>query len=265
MSHSKRAWVLGGLFLLLSQMSFAALDLSTRSFFINPYVGVDGGWRNLDWHESFGEDVFRKDYPELDAYLGVQFHRFFAFEFGHEEAFKRKSDRRVNNDNFGASLGQQFLGFNFADNGLVQNFYTFSEARLSGYHFNLVTFIPLSKCTQVMGLLGGVKQKLHLGTRIFAQQQDNVVEFSEILPIRWSQSKSVLRFGIGVRHFVSPRVGFRLFYLHENTSHYHLTTPVDVVLFTPINSTDNVTAKARSSHRVGLGVVFQFCPTCQEI
>lgn len=215
-----------------------------------PYVGVDASLRNVSFEPSFGREHFRHDYPDTNFYLGTYMHKYLGLEGGYEHSYRQNKNQFYNDS--AAVLG--FTG----NLGLGNQLYI-SDASLGGWHINLLAFWPMLPSTTITGTLGVAWLKMKFETT-FVQNQV-APGFPANRPALWeTDSRALIRVGLGVRHMITEHFGTRLQWTWENTSQLEATIPVGVdsngSIFPNILQ-NNYTVYPKNSHLFGLGFFLQ--------
>lgn len=215
-----------------------------------PYVGVDADLRNISFEPNFGREHFRHDYPDTNFYLGTYMYKYLGIEAGYEYMY-RQQKRQFYNDT------QTVLGFT-GNLGLGDQLYI-SDASLGGWHINLLAFWPVLSSTEITGTLGVAWLKMYFDT-VFIQDQNNPGK-SANRPTQWqTDSRAILRVGLGVRHMITEHFGARLQWIWENTSQLEATVPVGVDsngVILPTILPNNYTVYPKNTHLFGLGFFLQ--------
>jgi|GEM_PF-3096806 len=239
-------------------MGLIALMLSTAAsadgiwdqWEFKPYVGVDGNLRNISFEKNFGREHFRHDYPDTNFFLGTTMHKYLGIEVGYDHMY-RQSKNQFYNDT------QSVLGFT-GNLGLGNQLYI-SDVSLGGWNFNLLGFWPVLPSTTITGTLGVAWLKMKFETT-FIQDQAGP-GFPVNRPALWeTDSRALLRVGLGVRHMITENFGARLQWTWENTSQLEATIPVGVDSNGSIFPTilqNNYTAYPKNTHLFGLGFFLQ--------
>ncbi len=213
-----------------------------------PYVGVDANLRNISFEPSFGREHFRNDYPDTNFYLGTYMHKYLGIEGGYEHMYRQTKNQFYNQS-------QTVLGFT-GNLGLGDQLYI-SDAAMDGWHINLLAFWPVLASTEITGTLGVAWLKMKLETAMI-QSPDGTPAHR---PTMWeTDSRAVLRFGLGVRHMISEHFGTRLQWMWENTSQLEATIPVGIDnngVLNPNILPNNYTVYPKNSHTIGLGFFLQ--------
>lgn len=236
-------------------IGFMAFMLSTAAhatiwdqWEFKPYVGVDANLRNISFEPNFGGEHFRNDYPDTNFYLGTYMHKYLGLEGGYEHTYRQTKNQFYNQS-------QTVLGFT-GNLGLGDQLYI-SDAQMDGWHINLLAFWPVLASTEITGTLGVAWLKMKLETTMI-QGPDGT---SAHRPTMWeSDSRAVIRFGLGVRHMITEHFGTRLQWMWENTSQLEATIPVGIDnngVLNPNILQNNYTVYPRNSQTIGLGFFLQ--------
>lgn len=240
----KRLMLAAGLLSLASTSSFALL----QEWEFKPAVGMDFSMRAWDFDSGFGEEHFREHYPDLNIYLAARFHKYLGLEGGYEQSFRQQKQQFY-------YANAPVLGFRDPANPTEKMY--ISDAFMHGWHINLTGFYPICPKlrTELTGLLGVGWLNAHYTTV-------PVLDVNPATPVaRWdSDTRSVLRLGIGLRQMITDNFGLRLQAVWEDTSKLEASIPVPLGqggFPQPSNPSDFYTVKSDSSYLVGVGFFFQ--------
>lgn len=166
---------------------------------MTPFVGIDYQQRwmngNADWNR-----IFPSSYSGGSVYVGGRWDCF-AVELGYDFSGARR--RTIT---FGS--GQPFFNSNFSG-ATVQ-----SNLQLNGGHIDLIGFVPVVNCLEMMGVVG-------IGY-IYPRLQVNIIggPFSGVTVS--GRGATVARLKFGGNYMVTPCVGVRLLVGWESTEYLRI-------------------------------------------
>lgn len=175
---------------------------------LNPFIGVDyqqtwmkGKESNTDPSVLFGKGQAPKSYPGASIYVGTKFMENVGVEAGFDWTTNKKKNFVYNA--FGAQIGAN------------------TKVRRTGFHFDLIGFLPVADCTELFASIGAgwVKPKITFtpttwnGAAITAAQLARIGETGVT-----SKAKAVLRLGVGASYMITDMIGVRGKLGYETTS-----------------------------------------------
>jgi len=167
---------------------------------ITPVIGIDGNWSWMRT-KSNGADLFPKSYWGASPYIGVRW-----CDFGIEAGYDWMARRNKSNT---FTAGTDVVG------DLVpvgDTWTTRGRARLDGWHADLLGYLCLDECFDLIGTVGFGWKKPHLSVRVTDAAGRTA---SQTLK---GKSKGVFRLGAGAQWMVTDMVGLRALVRWENTS-----------------------------------------------
>jgi opacity protein-like surface antigen len=232
---------------------------------LNPYVGIDGSARHLEWAKSFGEGHFDKDYQNGSAYIGLQLNKYLAVEGGYQRTNRVQKQQFYLGD-LGADTIDPILGFVPAPGERGSRLHI-SEAEMKGVHFNLLGLWPVSDQTTLFVLAGAAWNKFSVSTVPVENVDPALAPLTKAgqQVIRWSSDRqAVLRVGGGLKQKLTSNLAGRIFVIWEDTARLSGSAsgngPDLVQLLNPVAHTDSYTAKSKHSILTGIGVSYYFNP-----
>lgn len=213
-----------------STASFANGIFTEDFFYLQPYAGADAQFRFMSFREGFGAKNFRNRYPQGNLYVGLKFCDYLGIEGGYF------ASADMTRQSF-FTRGEQNIAV--SSSGLMNGFGT---SRIQGWHINAVGFAPLSEtyCLTALAYIGVSQSKL---TARYFIADINGLEFNETL--NFTQSKTILRAGLGLQHMITDCIGVRGLVGWDDTSKFSgLRSPQDL----------NVLVKAKSSIVLSFGI-----------
>ena len=134
MKHIAKSLVVAGAVMAASSVSADVIaDL-------NPYIGAE---YYQAWMKPKGDynKVLPKDFPGATIYVGTKFHENFGIELGYDWSARKKKDYTV-------VSGSGFFG------GPRTTFSGSTKVRRTGGHIDLVGFLPVAECFDLLGSIG---------------------------------------------------------------------------------------------------------------
>lgn len=177
----------------------------------NPYIGVDGGLRHLEFPQDLGGNIFDDNYPQGNLFAGFKFNDYFGVEAGFE--YTKREKRTVT-----LVAGQFEAGGDALQPGQFQ--VNRGTGRVQAWHVNLVGTLPLSDCYPIslFGMVGLASVKAKFSSQPLADDA-----FPGGFPAgfgmrTFEKTKSVLRLAGGLQYMVLDCVGIRGMVSWENTN-----------------------------------------------
>lgn len=200
------------------------------------YIGGDAQIRHITFERKFGGNMFKKNYPQPNFYIGLKGNEYIGLEVGYE--FSRSHTRSVSVTAQDFLLGDQYP-FTVRQNVI---------ARFKGFHSTLVGFLPVCDidCLKVLVGIGIVNFRIKLESKLTHLDE----EPQPVLGVRLMESKYVLRLMTGLQYMITDHFGVRANIRWENTA--------KIKHISPIRQFSPSTAKANNSIVYGLGLLVQF-------
>lgn len=136
MKHIVRSLVIAG-----AVMAASSAGAETLFGDFNPYVGADyyQVWmkgKDITGVADSGKKLFPKSYPGATLYVGNKFTESFGLELGLDASAQEKKD-------FSGSYGVPAVLFSGT-----------TKVRRTGWHLDVVGFIPMNECVNLLGSIG---------------------------------------------------------------------------------------------------------------
>ena len=168
----------------------------------NPYIGAD---YYQAWMKPKGDynQLLPKDFPGATLYVGTRFHESFGVELGYDWSARKKKDISIasGTSQFGSTVG--------ANQSLTGT----TKVRRSGGHLDLVGFLPVADCFDLIGSVGfgWVQTKITTnvvtpGTAVNNAATNNRASAVSSLS---GKGRGVFRVGVGASYMVTDMVGLR--------------------------------------------------------
>lgn len=204
------------------------------------YIGADAQLRRLPFAKDFGGNVFKKNYPQANFYLGLKGNEFIGIEAGYE--FSRSRSRK-------ASLPANSILFGIPLNANAQ---LNNITRLKGLHASVVGYFPFPECENLRFIagLGILNMKIKLESVLMQLGRFHNVPAYGGRPLRLSESKYIMRLMGGVQYMFTEYFGIRANIRWENTRKFKNILPVK-------NPSPEI-CRAKDSVVIGLGGVVEF-------
>lgn len=248
---TKLALVLSALLFSSVTCAFFSFDnFNENDWQFTPSIGIDVNGRHQRFEGGFGNEHFRRNYPDTNAFLAVRLHCYLGLEVGYEYMYRQQRNQYYPDD-------VPVLGFNpplGEDGGPGQKLY-FSNSHSNGWNLNLVGFWPICPRTgtDVTFILGVTWLKLYLDTVTTTEE----FRISQITSFQ-SERRAELRLGLGLRQMLTKNFGARLQVLWEKTSNLNATAEVPFVLSSP-TANNLYRVEPKNSFLYGLGLFYEFC------
>lgn len=179
---------------------------SMDNFYLKPYAGIDAGYQRHTFETGFGNNLFKKQQPAANLYVGTKFNDYFGFEFGIDRSTNKKTDVSLSNPS------DPVLGANL--NGVMPILLE-SKSKFSGYHVNLVGNYPVNK-QENCSIIGGIGLK-----RASVRLERNITSIAGgpfVSNVSLSQTKTIIRLSGGVQYFFNEHFGARAYATWEESS-----------------------------------------------
>lgn len=220
----------------------AASCMPTLSFCFDPYIGVNAGMRYMNWPRNFGGNVFKREYPEGDLYLGTNFNQYFGFQFGYKTTTTRYQFSSLSND--------IDLGLPTEPGPQID----LTRAQFKGWHGEFIGYVPVlfPDCLYLYGTLGLTRFELF--------QKDNILEVGTNppgTPIRlaaagrtFKRNRTVFSMSLGIETFIDEKFGFRVFAAWDNLARFKSIPAQEF--------TSPAVLQLKNSYTYGIGLVMRF-------
>lgn len=219
--------------------------VSARTFYpvtlsLSPYVGVDFQSRSMGFKSGFGDNLFVKNYPQVNFYVGTMLTDFLGIELGYET-----TTHKTRNSTLGP--GSVSLGVPIPAGITSAGFK--SSSKIMGPHLDLVGLwcIHPEYPVEVFGTLGA---------SYLTAKFDRTGQSINGLPVpnvkrTFESEKTVIRATGGLQYVIKERFTVRATIGWENTSRFTLFSKEPAAFPPP-------TIKLKDSLFYGLGGNFSF-------
>lgn len=208
-------------------------------FCFDPYVGFNGGMRYMHWPRDFGGNVFKRDYPEADVYLGSKITPYLGFQFGYKVTATRLKFPAFSDD---IVLGQTTS--TPPEKHAVR-------AQFKGWHAEVLGFMPIyPDCVSLYGSVGFTHFNLFQRDKVIENGFGGGTAFLSGVGVRtFQKSKVILTLGLGTEFKLDERTYFRVFLGWDNTSRFNQIPAKE--------STTATVLQLKNSYFYGLGVTIR--------
>lgn len=217
------------------------MTVPPMQFCFDPYIGVNGAMRHMSWPDNFGGNVFKKEYPEGDLYLGSWFTENLGLQVGYKTTVTRTQVASLSNT----------LQFGLPTS--IPPEVHLTQARFKGWHGEIIGYIPLlmPNCAFLYGTIGFTRFQLYQTDRIVQNGTAGVtpILFNEFLRT-FKSTKTVLSLSIGAEYQVCQLSSLRFFVGWDNTGRFKSVTP--------LQANSAAILQVKDSYTLGIGVVFRF-------
>lgn len=166
----------------LASVGSASAMLSEGDF--NPYVGADYYQVWMKGNNVPGQSTFPKSYPGWTIYVGNKFTEYFGLELGYDDSVKAKKSWSTTSDLNGNT-----------------------KIRRTGGHLDLVGFLPIDECANLIGSIGYGWVKPKVSTSI-NNPTKSATEADALQSIS-GKGESVFRIGVGADWMATDMFGLR--------------------------------------------------------
>lgn len=174
---------------------------------VSPVIGLDGTWT---WMNSTGEGkhIFPKNYWGLSPYVGVRWCDF-GLEVGYDGYFRR--DRKTT---FAAGTVDPIEGATVpaGDSWRVKG-----KGRANGWHADLLGYLNLDECFDLIGTIGIGWKKPHLSVT-YTDSANRTASFNFK-----GKNRASFRLGAGAQWMATDCIGLRLLGRWENTGSHKVS------------------------------------------
>lgn len=208
---------------------------------LEPYIGVTGQGRHITFVSGFGDKLFKKDYPELDVYLGVKFNDYFGIEGGYKVS---TTETQV------ASLGgdDTAVGIPVLDPPAVHR----GTSSFKGWHGDLVGYLPIMQpnCVYLLGSIGFSRIQVFARDKLVQNNFRGSTAFLENQFVRtFTKTQTILTLGTGLQVRLDEKSSIRVKIGWENTGTIKSVLPQESI---------NGLLKLGDSFTYGIGIVINF-------
>lgn len=185
-----------------------AYALNCCQLCLNPYLGVDASVRYFNHDHTFGNNVFYRNYPEADIYLGLRFNEFFAIEGGYKATITQTKTTSVGSG--------QVVNVSVVDPPEIHR----GVSNFKAWFGQLVGFYPVcdSYCVYLFGSVGLSHMTLFAQDKVV---QDRLTAFFNDVNVRSFRTNKVIpNLGTGLQFQIDGRSSIRLGVKWENTSQF---------------------------------------------
>jgi hypothetical protein len=234
--------------------AFSVVCLATAN--CQPYVGVDGQVRIINFKQDYGGNVLKNHYPQANIFCGIMLNQNFGIEAGYEFS---KQQYSVTKDNpRKVVLGRTIHPY--IPNRLRTVYdYSYSSSKINGLNINLIGLFPIQKNIQLIGSFGLANLKLRAKNTF----THTVVTDMQLLDmpitdvyydhVSYNKRKTVLRLTGGIKLKLNDCVGMRALLSWENTAKLEAKARDSITKRKVLGM-----AKPKNSFQYGIGLFFTF-------
>jgi hypothetical protein len=236
-----------GLYIVGAALCFAAQVSAAEFLNAQPYGGFDLQWRRQPFQQGLGKNLFKKNVPQDNVYLGIQFFDSFGLEGGYESSFSKSKLVTI-------PPGGNELGFTIPS--IPPNYEQHSfKSKLYGWHISMIGFTPYVLENQKMRFFAAVglsNKRVKLIDQSLALNGTPLDQTIIDASTRTLQKRKCLaRLSGGVQYLINPTVGVRGIAVWENAQQFKNLKSLE-------NPTGDTTASLRNSVSLGLGIFANF-------
>lgn len=173
-----------------------------------PYIGVDAAVRYFNGDNVFGANVFYKNYPEADIYLGFKFGNYFGIEGGYKATITQTKTSSITT---GSVVNVPVVNPPEVHRG-VSNF--------KAWFGQLVGFFPIFEpyCIYWFGSVGLSHTTLYAQDKVVNNETES---FDNDVNVRtFTTNKVIPNIGTGIQFKIDERSSLRFGVKWENTSQF---------------------------------------------
>lgn len=228
--------------ILLNPTASRANSLSLLT--INPYGGVDIGMQHFGFKSGYGDNLFAKNLPKGNLFVGINFNNYFGLEGGYESTIEKKRNATLYGGN------STMLG-NFIPGGPNETDYLNlnSKAKISGWHLGITGRFPIdTKNLFIIGHVGIKRTNIKLVSRVISYkdygQPEELGTPQDQVVLGDNSKKNILKLSGGIEYFFNKHIGLRAMLGWENTAKLK-----------PVS--DNKTALLKNSFLYSIGITLK--------
>ncbi len=234
--------------------AFSVVCLATAN--CQPYVGVDGQIRIINFKQDYGGNVLKNHYPQANVFGGIILSQNFGIEAGYEFSKQQYTISRDNQRK--VVLGRPTPVPHPWNTGIVYD-NSYSSSKINGLNLNLVGLFPIQKNIALIGSFGFSNLKLQV-KNTFRHTVITDTGFLE-LPItdvysddiNYNKRKTLFRLTGGIKLRLNNCVGMRALLSWENTSKLAAKARDSITKRKVLGM-----AKPKNSFQFGIGLFFTF-------
>ncbi len=171
---------------------------------VSPYMGVDYYQAFMKGKSSW-DSILPKSYAGASVFIGTRVHESFGIELGYATSIRQKKDWHLaNGSSFFAGPVRQVGGISGS-----------TKVRRSGAHMDVIGFLPVAECFELLGSLGfgWVQTKIQTTLNV-ASSSSTAAALASVA----GKGRAVFRVGLGGSYMVTDMVGIRAKLGWESTS-----------------------------------------------
>ncbi len=194
-------------------------------FALTPYIGADAQLRYLDFKRGFGDNLFKHNSPQGNAYVGLKFNQFVGIEMGYQATKKQRKSLYLTAGqvNLGTVVPQSMILKNGLSSQISPISYTTQE-KTQGFHMNIVGFYPIfpEYGLELFGSVGITQLKTNFSRQTLSV--GGVPPLNSSI-LKFKKRKNIFRANIGLQQMITDCIGFRGTVGWENTAKFNKITP----------------------------------------
>jgi len=178
---------------------------------VTPYIGLAAQGLHAHLPNDLGGNVFKQDFPQGNAFVGVRFNDYVGVEGGYEITPTKKSVTVL-------SGGSKLFGQIAPSAPPLGPSIQYSKSQLKNWHASLVGFLPLSEHYpfKLLGSVGITRLKVFYFNFNLATPTNTLNPFPTI--VTFANNKTVLRLNAGGQYMLSDMLGIRALVGWNNTA-----------------------------------------------
>lgn len=210
------------------------------SLMLSPYAGADLQYRNMGFKPGFGDNLFEKNYPQANFYVGAMLTEFLGVELGYESTVRKTRNSTL-------SSGSVSLGLPVPGTSTSIEFK--SNSKVMGPHLDIVGVwcVGPEYPLELFGTLG-----VSFLTVKFDRTGLSVNGVATNVQRTFEQEKTIMRLTGGMQYAITDWFMVRGSLGWENTSQFKLFSKE------PSNTFPPPTIKLKDSLMYGIGGVVTF-------
>lgn len=221
------------------------ISQAASSLNLTPYGGVDVGMQNFGFKSGYGDNLFAKQLPVGNLFIGIKFNDYFGIEGGYETTIDKKKETTI-------GAGDTILG-NLIYAIDVKNISQFNRFRVYGLHLGLTGRYPIFSKEDhtglsIVGYLGIKYTTVKSSRNIFkiTPALGPTEAYNSRINLDTDNKKNLARLAFGLEYFFYNHVGLRTLIGWENTARLK-----------PVNNGGGYMANLKNSYKYSIGIIFK--------
>lgn len=227
---------------------------------VKPYVGVDAEWRHMNFKRGYGDNVFKRNTPQGNAYVGVRLSDYFAIEAGYQAAKKKSRSCAIKQGDLLLGFDPTDTSMNLGAAGFPDTLNIVGTTQIKGAHLNLLGILPVwgEYRIQLIGSVGYASLKAKQSLKVIDATGGGVPTIQFNGYDAYSKRKNVLKLGAGLQHMLTDNWGIRAMFKWENTQRIQIPGTLFQGVDPNTMALQTATVRLKNSTIYSLGTFFTF-------